>query len=502
MRLRTIIGLLFLFLWSAVAVSSQDANDTARSLYKVANYAVQVAKPGLAASNNITWEILRVTRLSNMTCPLVEGTDLGREVRPYIMTLHYGNERYVVYVAEDGTLAQPCDSKFDTLAAVIPPTPTPWPTATAFTPTITLTPGPTATPLSAAFICPPDFTGFMAPRIKLGLATARVGDGGSPNRLRDQPSVSGEQIGQIQPGRTINQVLSGPACSETYVWWLVETDGIQGWTVESDSSDGGSYFLEPLEGFAFPTSIPTEVAAIFSTAAAPGLLQMMTLRVSGSVQELRFLSEDTLVVQGAFGELYVWTVTGDSEISLQTVKNVVAFDDTEDALYGLVRGEHQLVTAKKASLTDITTLPIEGLNGANGMSMTRDGSYFLMGGCNDMHCTQGKIDLWETASGTLLRSQPAHTYVPNAWFTPDDTRILSMSRDGFQVWDTQSGTFLGGVALTISPDPLSVRPIISPDSAYYYMLTCTELLVSVVCGNGKIQFRGWSIETSEQVTIS
>ena len=120
MRLRSIIGFLLLFLCGAL--SAQDVTETARGLYKVAVYAAQSAKPGLTATNNITWEISRVTRLSNMTCPLVEGTDLGREVRPYIMTLHYADTQYVVYVAEDGTLAQPCDAKFDTLEAVIPPT--------------------------------------------------------------------------------------------------------------------------------------------------------------------------------------------------------------------------------------------------------------------------------------------------------------------------------------------------------------------------------------------
>jgi hypothetical protein len=124
----------------------------------------------------------------------------------------------------------------------------------------------------------------MPPRIRLGTATARVGDGGSPNRLRDEPSVNGFQVGQIQPSRTINQVLGGPACSGTYVWWLVEVDGIQGWTVESDSSDGGSYFLEPAGGVpAAPTSIPAAVSSatltggvVPSTSSVPGSLNTIT----------------------------------------------------------------------------------------------------------------------------------------------------------------------------------------------------------------------------------
>jgi hypothetical protein len=297
-RLRTRIVLLLLFLYGTAAVSANEIELEITDLYKVAVYAAQVAKPGLAATNNITWERLRPTRLSNMTCPLIEGTDLGREVRPYIMTLHYGNERYVVYVAGDGTLALPCDSKFDTLTLLIPPTATPLPTMTytptgtttpvaTNTPTATATPMATATALPAAVTCPPDFTGFMTPRITLGMATARVGDGGSPNRLRDQPSVSGLQVGQIQPGRTINQVLGGPACSDTYVWWFVEMDGVQGWTVESDSSDGGFYFLEPLEGFAFPTNTPMSVP-IVSSATPESVVVPSTSSVPGTLNTVIF----------------------------------------------------------------------------------------------------------------------------------------------------------------------------------------------------------------------
>lgn len=529
MRLRNSIGLLLLFLYSVTAVSAQDLDTIIPDLYKMANYAAMVAKPGLTESKDITWERLRPTRLSNLTCPLVPGTDLGREVRPYIMRLYYGMERYVVYVSEDGTLAQPCDSKFDTLASVIPPTPTPWPSQTmailptttltpaaTFTPTITPTPAPTATALPATMTCPTDFTGFLAPRIKLGLATARVGDGGSPNRLRDQPSVSGEQIGQIQPGRTINQVLSGPACSDTYVWWFVEMDGIQGWTVESASSDGGSYFLEPLEGFAFPTNTPN-AAPVVATASptlesvvvptivvtVPGLLHTIMVDLHDSVREFRFLSDNTLIVRG-FENVYVPTLTDDGGMSLQKIiKNVKAFDDTQDALYVLSGDENALVTAQKANPTETTTIPIQILNTefvSSSLSMTHDGRYFLTGGCNG-NCSLGKIELWETASRKVIRSQPAHVGQPNVWFTSDDQRILSLSNDGFQVWDTQSGAFMGGVALPIEWNQ-TTNPVISADSAYYYIAMCVEIVSGFECSKDKVQLVGWSIKTSEQVTMA
>ena len=80
---------------------------------------------------------------------------------------------------------------------------------------------------------------------------ARVTEGGSANRLRSAPSVEGELLGLIEPGITIDAVLTGPACGDDFVWWLVEVNGIVGWTVESSAPD---YYLEPLDGTPFATT--------------------------------------------------------------------------------------------------------------------------------------------------------------------------------------------------------------------------------------------------------
>ncbi len=108
----------------------------------------------------------------------------------------------------------------------------------------------------ALYACPPNFEGYMPPRLQIGPSTARVGSGGLPNVLRSQPIVNdsiGARLGTIQPGRTIDEVLNGPACSGGFMWWLVRVDGVQGWTAESDFSQR-AYFLEPLTSDAAPAS--------------------------------------------------------------------------------------------------------------------------------------------------------------------------------------------------------------------------------------------------------
>jgi hypothetical protein len=116
-----------------------------------------------------------------------------------------------------------------------------------------------------AYPCPANFTDYLPPRIRVGDATARVISGGIPNTLRAQPVANdaiGARLGVIQPGRLIERVINGPACSEGYVWWLVQAGTITGWTVES-SFDDDDYFLEATPGNEV-TSLPVASGQVVS----------------------------------------------------------------------------------------------------------------------------------------------------------------------------------------------------------------------------------------------
>ncbi|MCB9454012.1 MAG: SH3 domain-containing protein [Anaerolineaceae bacterium] len=77
---------------------------------------------------------------------------------------------------------------------------------------------------------------------------------GSANRIRDAASTSGAQVGQIPAGGVFD-VLEGPLCVEGFLWWRVAYDGVEGWTVEGNTSD---YFVEPVEADT-PVETPTQV---------------------------------------------------------------------------------------------------------------------------------------------------------------------------------------------------------------------------------------------------
>jgi len=63
---------------------------------------------------------------------------------------------------------------------------------------------------------------------------------GTANRIRSQSNTDSEQVGQIPAGEVMT-ILDGPQCMDGFLWWRINYDGIEGWTVEANAID---YFLE------------------------------------------------------------------------------------------------------------------------------------------------------------------------------------------------------------------------------------------------------------------
>ncbi len=93
-------------------------------------------------------------------------------------------------------------------------------------------------------------TGFVclntpASRLEVG-GQARVTPG-EPNALNSKPTrpsknPESKRVGSIPAGGVFT-VLDGPWCADSFSWWLVNYNGIVGWTAEGQ---GAEYWLEPL----------------------------------------------------------------------------------------------------------------------------------------------------------------------------------------------------------------------------------------------------------------
>lgn len=73
---------------------------------------------------------------------------------------------------------------------------------------------------------------------------ARVSDAKpASNRVRSQPSMLAEIVGEMTPGTSFN-VLSGLTCADEIAWFEVRAeDGLQGWMAEGDASE---YWVMPI----------------------------------------------------------------------------------------------------------------------------------------------------------------------------------------------------------------------------------------------------------------
>jgi hypothetical protein len=106
-------------------------------------------------------------------------------------------------------------------------------------------------------VCP----GYMPSRLGVGIQ-ARVTPG-LPNAVRTQPGA-GWNVGII-PGGGVFTVTGGPSCVSGIVWWLVNYNGLVGWTGEGQY---GTYWLEPLA--AVCTSMPTRLSVGMQARVTPG----------------------------------------------------------------------------------------------------------------------------------------------------------------------------------------------------------------------------------------
>lgn len=353
-----------------------------------------------------------------------------------------------------------------------------------------------------SFECPPGFAGYMQPRLSIGTARARVADGGIPNRLRNEPSVNGQFLADAQPGRTFDEVLDGPACSGTYVWWLVELDGVVGWTAESDSSIQ-EYFLIPLNDEGTPSNaVITSPAQPTPGAESTGDdVAFLTLDVENVISDIAFNADGTGLYVLAPDEtkttISLWAIPDGEQSGAVEITDAYAGRLTLTAADDLafvsipfntsaaapVRGT--LITLDAATLEQgatFTNLPPSGV-----VTFNADGTFFVTTGCANANedpagCTRGQVELWDAEEGVPVRLQPAHPTIPfDALFSPDDELIASVGIDGIQLWNTQSGAFVNAFA----NDAITGNALFSSDGVALIYAAC-PLRTEQICSQGDI----------------
>jgi hypothetical protein len=106
----------------------------------------------------------------------------------------------------------------------------------------------TATPTTTVTVDPSIYEGscpdITTTPFRIGMRAMLSADNTIPNRVRAEPTNEAPILWYLDPGVVVD-ILAGPACADTWVWWNVinEDTGETGWTAEGN---GTQYWLVPL----------------------------------------------------------------------------------------------------------------------------------------------------------------------------------------------------------------------------------------------------------------
>ncbi len=385
------------------------------------------------------------------------------------------------------------------------------------------------------FFCPPNFTGYLTPRIAIGTENARISAGRTPNRLRTEPTTDAEIIGEIQPGRTLNAILDGPACNEGYVWWQVNIDDTIGWTVESDLN-GNAYYIEPVDasGNVIEQAVPPTAvvqAPPPSEDFNPSTFQMITSANSGNVDTITTLptaspylvewssAQSILAVVSTLGQIDFYSYPTFDIIdsltslpqSLQPSAVAFSFDDRFAAI-GNASGQIYIIELQDGNfaggvfLAQTHTSPIRALSWSHDGYQLASASGFSQDASDGAEWT---LKVWDMANFSTQSQPNAELKINYAFpypltdvaFNADDTWVAVTGETSIDqqaaIWiyktaDTELYFSKGLVysqgfsAVTDTPDPLLGDFVYNSGDSAYRITVATEEDVQLYRESGRL----------------
>lgn len=491
--------MLICILLMAVPSMAQDLPDNIR---ETAIGAAQNAVPGLGRPASWRYSLLMPVSDSTLGCPLAIGFALDAPTTPYVVTLVYADGReYTLHISADASIVVLCDTDFGQAAIGSGPGGA-LGTATEEAPSSG--PAQTGNAVPPELICPAGYPGYLPPRLVIGPATAAIEAGGIPNTLRSYPVTDdaiGQRLGTIQPGRTIDNVLAGPACNQGIVWWLVQVDGARGWTAESNIGPN-EYYIRPLVERPAEQNNPNANVGVGPNGQAP-------LRILSPVPVtmLAISSDNNTLIGAEFGSptIGVFTLnsteadaaTGNRSVNTISFRGPNRHTIWTDGSMEILPLNANNVVGPAQIVTNIVSpgLPtVLRFSEDNRLALTTDCSSFIPG---TQQCQLGAIKLWDAATMTLIRNQPAHPgLVRDVQFSPDGTRIASLGDDGIQIWDTTTGAFITAVASQSVAEAFNSIAF-TPDRQRLIVGICNDFATLAqgpdICLNSSVQ--EWVIET-------
>lgn len=361
---------------------------------------------------------------------------------------------------------------------------------TYLTRVISVTPSGAAPQPSTGFqsnTCPPDFAGYLLPRLFVG-ATGRVESGGVNNIIRQSYGRSSQPTGAEMPPGSTFQVIGGPECTganlgEAIVWWQVNYQGTIGWTAESLN---GEYFLELVSGS--PSVVTTAPTASLPTTRLPittsnvaRLSQVGSLDFGGAFPLMDIGKNGVLTV--ATTQVFIYGSVSASQLSSSRQITLEAADfyeslspsgdllATSDFTASQTNPTTQIVLWDTASGTERTRLPALQTGALHGVAISPDSSKAVVYYENFLvNPPSFTVTLYDLLSGSSIPLNHSSAII-NAVYSPDGKLLAtySVSQDTVFLWDmttlTQIGTLNADVIPTVNSGANAPAALaFSPDS--------------------------------------
>lgn len=320
----------------------------------------------------------------------------------------------------------------------------------------------------------------LSPRLAVGREGNTTSN--TPSRLRDAPSASGEQIGQIDP-LAVFTILDGPVCADGINWWQVRMGNVTGWTAEGVD---GEYLVEMQE--IQPTATPEYT----------GLSGASDLSWSGDGTKLAVATSDGLYIFNAED----WSEAPTVFLEEYAIRDA-AFNPADSNVVAVVQDDGDMYSAALYDLeTGETLWPFSGerpVNPPGSLVFSADGSILSFNGggplvaldleaVDQIHsflpddytggevaymgarqttispdgATMGAYDGrpfvmpvgGEADSVIVFDRETIVAAVSDIAFSPDGTQFIISDYDGnLQMWDIETGgrtSFIRGAGVSIS----------------------------------------------------
>ena len=388
---------------------------------------------------------------SALGCSSVSGNSIPQGINGYTFIFTGNGVTYDWRISEDGSIVFPCDAGM-IQQGTAPPPPTSLP-ATALPPTAASTP------------CPSNYAGYLPPRLQVG-AQMRIEPGGTPNRIRQTPGITGVQIGVINAG-SVADVVGGPSCDSIsqIIWWQVRINNIVGWTAEGVLPD--DYFVDPIGNQPItpvPVTVPVlpDERSVITPDNVLDLVMVLALPVP-SVSDIAFTADQSLVAFGSFGGAFVYMLPTLFEEPMLTnpLEGVMAVAFSPDGRYFVYGTFTNVVTiADIQAAGRVTQLANPPTEGVNALAFSPDANYRLAVASGSLYGGTGNetVGLYDVVRNTKLIEFDADFWVNGIAFNHDGT-LLAWMDTTLHVFDVATGDeYLNAGVNALGIGPVAFTP--------------------------------------------